>query len=110
MLGEEKVFFFFLVLPLLFSLTRVLLAGGASGTATNNEGSTPLHLAAKQNHLSALQLLVGSGKVDLLAKDTEGNTPIQLCEKGSECFDFLRDKLLEMRRVRDGSSCRRCTK
>lgn len=82
----------------------MLLAGGASGTATNNEGSTPLHLAAKQNHLSALQLLVGSGKVDLLAKDTEGNTPIQLCEKGSECFDFLRDKLLEMRRVRDGSS------
>ncbi len=86
------------------NLTRVLVNAGASGTTTNNEGSTPLHLAAKQDHVAVAQLLVAAGKVDLLAKDGEGNTPIQLAPKGSACFDFLRDKLLEMKRVRDNGS------
>jgi hypothetical protein len=70
----------------------------------NNDGSTPLHLAAKQNNVAVLQLLVASGTVDLLAKDAEGNTPIQLCEKGGECFELLRGKLLEMKRARDSSN------
>ena len=85
------------------NLTRTLINAGAAVTLTNNEGSTPLHLAAKQNHVGVAQVLVASGKVDLLAKDLEGFTPIQLCEKGSECFDLLRDRLLEMKRARDTS-------
>ncbi len=86
------------------NLTRVLINAGASGTATNNDGSTPLHLAAKQDHTAVARLLVASGKVDLLAKDGEGNTPIQLAPKTGEVFELLRDKLLEMKRARDVSS------
>jgi hypothetical protein len=86
------------------NLTRVLINAGASGTATNNDGSTPLHLAAKQDHVAVARMLVVSGKVDLLAKDGEGNTPIQLAPKTGEVFELLRDKLLEMKRARDVSS------
>lgn len=86
------------------SITKVLVTAGASLVGTNNDGSTPLHLAAKQNHVDVVRILVSSPKADLLAKDGSGFTPIQLCEKGSESFDVLRDKLLEMKRERDGST------
>lgn len=85
------------------NLTRTLINANASLTGGNNEGSTPLHLAAKQGHASVVRLIVASGKADVLAKDHEGQTPIQLCEKDSETFNILRDCLLELKRQRDSS-------
>lgn len=86
------------------NLTRVLINAGASLTGLNNDGSTPLHLAAKQNHFEVVKLIVASGKADLLAKDGTGATAIQLCEKGTETFEILRDRLLEMKRERDANA------
>ncbi len=62
-------------------LTRVLLGARASVKATNKEGSTAMHLAAKQNNVEVVQLIIKLSVPDLLAKDNAGNTPIQLCEK-----------------------------
>ena len=49
----------------------------------DNEGKTPLMLAAQRGHLEVVKLLLQTEKVDLDGKDSEGKTPlIWACEKG----------------------------
>lgn len=52
-----------------------LIAAGANPNATNEEGQTPLHIAAFEGHLGAVQALIDAG-ADVDARDTMQWTPI----------------------------------
>jgi len=53
----------------------LLLAGKASVNVRNNDGNTPLHLAASNDHVEIVELLL-AGKTDVNAKNNLGNTPL----------------------------------
>lgn len=70
----------------IFQQTRVLtvlLARGANANAKDTEGLTSLHHAAGQGHWKVVQILVVWGKVDLEARDNDGNTPLHSAVMGS---------------------------
>lgn len=54
---------------------RRLIAAGASPNSANDEGQTPLHIAAFEGHLGAVQALIDSG-ADVNARDAMQWTPI----------------------------------
>lgn len=60
-------------------LVRKLLKHGAIIDAANHQGNTPLHIAALQNNLDLVQLLLAAGANSLL-KNHEGFTPHGLAE------------------------------
>ncbi|XP_036261924.1 protein phosphatase 1 regulatory subunit 16A isoform X3 [Molothrus ater] len=60
-------------------LVRLLLDAGADANARDAELWTPLHAAATCGHLRLVQLLLQRG-ADLLALNSDGNMPYDLCE------------------------------
>ncbi|XP_058664151.1 protein phosphatase 1 regulatory subunit 16A [Ammospiza caudacuta] len=60
-------------------LVRLLLDSGADANARDTELWTPLHAAATCGHLRLVQLLIQRG-ADLLAVNSDGNMPYDLCE------------------------------
>lgn len=54
---------------------RRLIAAGVSPNSANDEGQTPLHIAAVEGHLGAVQALIDSG-ADVNARDAMQWTPI----------------------------------
>lgn len=60
-------------------LVRLLLDSGAAVNARDAELWTPLHAAATCGHLGLVQLLIQRG-ADLLAVNSDGNMPYDLCE------------------------------
>jgi hypothetical protein len=56
-------------------VVRLLIAKGAEINATNNEGDTPLHLAAQWACEKNVQLLIAEG-ADLNLKNLAGDTPL----------------------------------
>uniref|UniRef100_A0A8C3J4H2 Protein phosphatase 1 regulatory subunit 16A n=1 Tax=Calidris pygmaea TaxID=425635 RepID=A0A8C3J4H2_9CHAR len=60
-------------------VVTVLLDGGADVNARDSELWTPLHAAATCGHLLLVQLLIQRG-ADLLAVNSDGNMPYDLCE------------------------------
>ncbi|XP_066426138.1 protein phosphatase 1 regulatory subunit 16A isoform X1 [Molothrus aeneus] len=60
-------------------LVRLLLDSGADANARDAELWTPLHAAATCGHLRLVQLLLQRG-ADLLALNSDGNMPYDLCE------------------------------
>ena len=44
----------------------------------DDDGRTPLHLAAEKDHLSIVKSLIKDKKADLNVKDNDGNTPLHL--------------------------------
>ncbi|XP_041340735.1 protein phosphatase 1 regulatory subunit 16A [Pyrgilauda ruficollis] len=60
-------------------LARLLLEAGAAVDARDAELWTPLHAAATCGHLRLVQLLLQRG-ADLLAVNSDGNMPYDLCE------------------------------
>ncbi|XP_066058368.1 protein phosphatase 1 regulatory subunit 16A isoform X1 [Chamaea fasciata] len=69
-------------------LVRLLLDGGADANARDAELWTPLHAAATCGHLGLAQLLIQRG-ADLLAVNSDGNMPYDLCEDEAtlECLE-----------------------
>ncbi|NXH18734.1 PP16A phosphatase, partial [Bucco capensis] len=61
------------------SLVLLLLDAGADVNAQDSELWTPLHAAATCGHLALVQLLIQRG-ADLLALNSDGNMPYDLCE------------------------------
>ncbi|XP_029008056.1 protein phosphatase 1 regulatory inhibitor subunit 16B [Betta splendens] len=60
-------------------MVRILLERGASVNAQDNELWTPLHAAATCGHAGLVKILVAHG-ADLLAVNSDGNMPYDLCE------------------------------
>jgi ankyrin repeat protein len=64
----------------LFELMKFLVAHGASVNDYDDEGNTPLHLAAEKGHADFILFLIEIG-ADINAKDREGSTPLLLAMK-----------------------------
>ncbi|XP_056606132.1 protein phosphatase 1 regulatory inhibitor subunit 16B [Triplophysa dalaica] len=60
-------------------MVRILLAHGATVNAQDNELWTPLHAAATCGHTGLVKILIQQG-ADLLAVNSDGNMPYDLCE------------------------------
>lgn len=67
-----------------------MLESEAKVNAFSNQNRTPLHLAAQNNHVELLELLLESS-ADLEQKDDLGCTPLHIaCKKGSyDCMELL---------------------
>jgi ankyrin repeat protein len=59
------------------SIAELLLSHGADVNAKGSDGQTPLHFAARQGQLQAVQWLVKRG-ADVNARDAKGKTPLGL--------------------------------
>ena len=79
-------------------MAAVLLLHGANVNARDSEGKTPLHFAAQQGTLQAVEWLLKNG-ADVNAKDNKGVTPLSLTkfrnrgrevEKRKDIADLLR--------------------
>uniref|UniRef100_A0A8C5I4B8 Protein phosphatase 1 regulatory inhibitor subunit 16B n=1 Tax=Gouania willdenowi TaxID=441366 RepID=A0A8C5I4B8_GOUWI len=60
-------------------MVKILLERGASVNAQDNELWTPLHAAATCGHAELVKILIAHG-ADLLAVNSDGNMPYDLCE------------------------------
>ncbi|KAI1892421.1 hypothetical protein AGOR_G00133180 [Albula goreensis] len=60
-------------------MVKTLLNGGANVNARDNELWTPLHAAATCGHTGLIHILIQHG-ADLLAVNSDGNMPYDLCE------------------------------
>uniref|UniRef100_A0A8D0AHS2 Protein phosphatase 1 regulatory subunit 16A n=1 Tax=Sander lucioperca TaxID=283035 RepID=A0A8D0AHS2_SANLU len=60
-------------------MVKILLDRGASVNAQDNELWTPLHAAATCGHAGLVRILISHG-ADLLAVNSDGNMPYDLCE------------------------------
>ncbi|KAJ8340964.1 hypothetical protein SKAU_G00332550 [Synaphobranchus kaupii] len=63
-------------------MVEILLNGGASVNVRDNELWTPLHAAATCGHTGLIHTLIQRG-ADLLAVNSDGNMPYDLCEDDS---------------------------
>lgn len=63
---------------------------GADVNAANENGYTPLHIAAKENHTNCLQALVNAG-ANVNARTKNGETPLHIAAKhgNKECLNSL---------------------
>ncbi|NXG01398.1 PP16A phosphatase, partial [Sakesphorus luctuosus] len=75
------------------SVVSVLLDAGADVNSRDTELWTPLHAAATCGHLHLVQLLIQRG-ADLLAVNSDGNMPYDLCEDEAT-LDFLESAMAE---------------
>ena len=76
-------------------MMKLLVEGGADVNATDSELWTPLHAAATCNHLDLVQYLIGNG-ADLLAVNSDGNMPYDICEEtqtGDRTLDFIENAM-----------------
>jgi ankyrin repeat protein len=74
---------------------QLLLDYGASPDVRTDYEETPLHLAAQRGRLGAVRFLVLEAKVDVNARDRDGDTPLHLALTGSEATPEVVQFLLE---------------
>jgi ankyrin repeat protein len=59
-----------------------LIRRGANVAGRDEEGRTPLHVAAERNNLAAARMLIDSGST-IMPKDNSGKTPLDLAESSA---------------------------
>ncbi|NWS09674.1 PP16A phosphatase, partial [Pachyramphus minor] len=84
------------------SVVSVLLDAGADVNSRDTELWTPLHAAATCGHLRLVQLLIQRG-ADLLAVNSDGNMPYDLCEDEAT-LDFLESAMAEQGEGKTGNN------
>ena len=57
------------------NVAKLLLSAGADINATDSDGKSPLHVAARFGHVEFVQFLIDNG-ADLEIKNNEGETPL----------------------------------
>ena len=62
----------------LSTIVDVLLPRGADPSLRDNNGNTPLHLAARRGYDEIVKVLLDQPNVDVNAKDGSGKTPLHL--------------------------------
>ncbi|XP_072806132.1 protein phosphatase 1 regulatory subunit 16A isoform X4 [Vicugna pacos] len=81
-------------------MVQQLLEAGAKVNARDSECWTPLHAAATCGHLHLVELLIARG-ADLLAVNTDGNMPYDLCED-EQTLDCLETAMANRGITQDG--------
>ena len=69
-------------------IIRSLIDNGAYVSGRNEDGKTPVHIAAEHNNIIAAEILLESGS-KISPNDSEGQTPLDLAES-SEMIKLLK--------------------
>ena len=69
-----------------------LIDAGADVNARDNDGNTPLHLAAREGYCARVSYLMKSGKVKKYLTNNQGKTALQLAEEhgNTTCALYIR--------------------
>ena len=86
--GQSWTALFFAVMAQNTSCVTKLLERGANAAATDSEGATPVHLAAALGNLSICRKLTQLGTPNLLCRDNDGNSAVDLAQE-IELKNFL---------------------
>lgn len=82
---------------------KYLIEAGCDVNKPNAQGASALHLAAKQNHVSVIDVLVQNHS-NLLIKDNNGKTAIEYAPQNSDSFNFIKAALLKLKESRKNSN------
>ncbi|XP_029294652.1 histone-lysine N-methyltransferase EHMT1a [Cottoperca gobio] len=99
---EENVCLHWAALSGCEDVAQALLEARYDLNAVNVHGDSPLHVAARENHLECVMLFLSRG-ADVNQKNREGETAVDCCVYGSKVWTSLNTnkKLTDARRGRD---------
>ncbi|XP_069576175.1 histone-lysine N-methyltransferase EHMT1a isoform X1 [Brachyistius frenatus] len=99
---EENVCLHWAALSGCDDIAQTLLEARCDLTAVNVHGDSPLHVAARENHLECVMLFLSRG-ADVSQRNREGETTLDCCACGSKVWTALNTnkKLTDARRGRD---------
>lgn len=84
-----------------FDVATILVQSGSSLKATNNEGKTPLHIAASLGKCEFIPLLVDDEGLVLNMTDASEDTPLKIATR-LRCHEFM-EKLVGLDQYDEGS-------
>eukprot|EP00698_Gefionella_okellyi_P025857 TRINITY_DN9632_c0_g1_i1.p1 TRINITY_DN9632_c0_g1~~TRINITY_DN9632_c0_g1_i1.p1 ORF type:complete len:1005 (-),score=178.88 TRINITY_DN9632_c0_g1_i1:44-3058(-) len=83
-----------------FDVAKLLVAAGAELEARNNEGATPVLVAARAKQLKTLQALVVQLGADPMSRDNAGRTARDWLPEIDQWVAEMQEEMAEMRKIR----------
>lgn len=74
-------------------LKKLIEQSGLNVNAQTDQGSTPLHVAARQNRVDVVEFLMALDEIDDTIRDLEGRTPLE-CAKSRQVRNVIECKCL----------------